>query len=227
MTFSRTAPRHEIAYLRRRPKVGDQAAAPEPAAGPSLSLSRSLEREAPQAGGQDAGPSVRRARGRAILTRDTPVVTLDRRQSAIGSLAFDLVGGGALSCAWELDGGEAGLVSEALGVRVSPEFGRRPIVQLVDARLVVGLRHVRELRRLLVLAGGLPESPPGRLIGDLLDGSTVESAHAGPRPVIAALALYQVAGELVIRREDEGFDGVEKAASAYGFSLTWLPPVER
>lgn len=220
MPFSRTAPRHEIGYLRRVPKLGETPRAPAPSAGPSLSLARPSQPERSE-------PDVRRVQGRAVLSRDAPTVTLDRRQSAIGSLAFELAGSGELSCAWELDDAEAGLVSRAAGVLVSPEFGRRPIVQLVERKVVVGLRHVRRLRRLLLLAGGLPNTNPSRLVGDLLDGGTIESAHSGVEPVMAALAIYQVAGELVVRREDAPFGSLEKAAAAYGFSLTWLPPLER
>lgn len=220
MAFSRTAPRHELTYLRRRPKIGEEPPAAAPAASPSLSLGR-----APQDDGQAA--PVRRAEGRTALTRDTPAVTLDRRQSAIGSLAFELAGGGELSCAWELVGGEAGLVSDASDVRVSPMFGRRPIVQLVDRQLVVGLRHVRRLRRLLLLCEALTDAKPLRLVGHLLDGGTIESAHTATEPALVTLAVYQVNGELVIRREDAGFASVEKAVAAYGFAASWLPPLER
>jgi hypothetical protein len=222
MAFSRTAPRHEITYLRRRPKMGETVAPPPPAAPPSLSLGRPA-----QQGTKVAIAPVQRVAGRAILSADAPTVTLNRRQSAIGSLAYDPFGGGALSCAWELVEGEAGLVSAALDVRVSPEFGRRPIVQLRKDQLVVGLRHVRRLRRLLLLLSGLDESKATRLVGELHDEGTVESSHSAIAPVVAALAVYQVDGELVIRREDFGFPSTEAAADAYGFSLNWLPPVHR
>jgi hypothetical protein len=220
MAFSRTAPRHDITYLRRRPKVGEAPAAPPVSAGPSLSLSRTPEPA------KQAAP-VPRARGRAMLSASAPTVTLDRRQSAIGALVFALVGSGELSAAWELMSGEAGLVSAATGVRVSPEFGRRPIVQLRDNAIIVGLRHVRRLRRLLLIAGGLDQAAPSRLIGDLYDGGTLESTHAAEKRVVAALAIYQVDGELVVRLEDAGFASAEKAAAAYGFSVTWQPPVQR
>jgi hypothetical protein len=226
MAFSRSAPRHEITYLRRRPKLGERLAAPPPPARPSRSLSLGpAARHEPKL----ATSPVRRVAARAILSADAPTVTLDRRQSAIGSLALQLFGGGgeALSCAWELVDGEAGLVSAALDVEVSPQFGHRPIVQLRKDRLVVGLRHVRRLRRLLLLASGLDESKPTRLVGELHGGGTVESAQTAIAPVVAALAVYQVDGELVIRREGFGFPSVEAAASAYGFSPTWLPPVNR
>lgn len=221
MAFSRTAPRHEIAYLRRVPKVGEARAAPAPAAGPSLALGRTAQPAV-------AEIAVRRVRGRTQLRRDAPAATLDRRQSAIGSLAFELVGDGELSCCWELVGGDAGLVSRATDVLVSPEFGRRPIVQLVERSVVVGLRHVRRLRRLLLLVGGeRANATPARLVGELVDGSTVESAHAAVQGVTAALAIYHVAGELVIRREDAPFRSLEEAAAAYGMATSWLPPVTR
>jgi len=225
MAFSRTAPRHEITYLRRRPKVGEERVArPPPRAPSSLSLGHA-EQQRPKI----AVAPVRRVDGRAILSADAPTVTLHRRQSAIGSLVLGLFGGGggALSCAWELVDGEAGLVSAALDVRVSPEFGRRPIVQLRKDQLIIGLRHVRRLRRLLLLASDLDESRPTRLVGELHDGGTVESPHTGIAAVVATLAVYQVDGELVIRRENFGFPSAEAAAGAYGFSLTWLPPVSR
>ena len=203
--------------------MGETVAPPPPAAPPSLSLGRPA-----QQGPKVAIAPVQRVAGRAILSADAPTVTLDRRQSAIGSLAFDLFGGGgALSCAWELVEGEAGLVSAALDVCVSPEFGRRSIVQLRKDQLVVGLRHVRRLRRLLLLLSGLDESKASRLAGELHDEGSVESSHNAIAPVVAALALYQVDGELVIRREDFGFASTEAAADAYGFSLNWLPPVHR
>jgi hypothetical protein len=100
-------------------------------------------------------------------------------------------------------------------------------VQLNKEQLIVGLRHVRRLRRLLLLASGLDDSKPARLVGELHDGGTVESPHSAIAPVVAALAVYQVDGELVIRRENFGFPSAEAAAAAYGFSLTWLPPVRR
>lgn len=220
MAFSRTAPRHELTYLRRRPKAGEAPVAAPRAAPPSLSLGHAPQHD-------DRAVPIRRAAGRTVLSRDAPAVTLDRRQSAIGSLAFELVGGGELSCAWELVGGDAGLVSDASDVRVSPMFGRRPIVQLLDRRLVVGLRHVRRLRRLLVLGEAPADTQALRVVGDLLDGAMIESAHTATERAFVTLAVYQVDGELVIRREDTGFASVEKAATAYGFTPSWLPPLER
>jgi hypothetical protein len=220
MTFSRTAPRDHLTYLRRRPKLSDSTAAPATVDSSTLTLRSSAHTPNSQ---RPARP----VDGRALLTKGKRVVTLNRRQSAIGALTFAVFGGGELACCWELIGGESGLVSGASGVHVSPEFGRRPIVQLLDSRVVVGLRHARNLRRLLLLGVGLPTAPGARIVGDLLDGSTIESAHIGADPTVAALAAYRVHGELIIRREDAGFADVDAAAAAYGFSSTWLPPIDR
>lgn len=223
MAFSRTASREHITYLRRRPKPGEVVAEPAaPAAEPSvLSLRRPA---APKPG----LPPVKRVLGRVLLNADVPTVTLDRRQSAIGSLVFDVAGPGAVAAVWELVDGTAGIVDAAQNISTSPEFGRRPIVQLHQAKIVVGLRHVHELRRLLILVNGFRGNDPQRLVMDLHDESSVESAHTSTTgPVVVALALYQVDGELVIRREDHGFDSADTIAREYGFTITWLPPVRR
>jgi hypothetical protein len=172
-------------------------------------------------------PPTKRVQGRVLLTADVPTATLDRRQSAIGSLTFEIAGPGAVAAIWELQDGSAGVVDDADNVRVSPEFGRRPIVEYTQGRIIVGLRHVRELRRLLILMRGFRGNDAQRLLATLHDDSTFESSHTGVGPYVAALAVYNVDGELVIRREGAGFDSSETIADAYGFSLTWLPPVVR
>ncbi|MBJ7470011.1 MAG: hypothetical protein JHD16_01865 [Solirubrobacteraceae bacterium] len=227
MALDRTASREHIAYLRRRPKVGEKPA--QPAAEPETSsLSLSLGRAGAAKPTPASAPGTRRVHGRMLLTADTPTVTLDRRQSAIGSLAFEIAGPGAVGALWELTDLTAGHVDAAVGTSTSPEFGRRPIVELTRHRVVVGLRHVHELRRLLILVSGFRGNDPQRLIAELHNESTVESAHTSTTgPVVVAMAIYQVDGELVIRREDFGFDSGESAAAAYGFTISWLPPVER
>lgn len=227
MALDRTASREHLTYLRRRPKVGETPRRPaaEPAApsGPSLSLRRE-----PATAAASPIPPVKRVEGRVLLTADVPTVTLDRRQSAIGSLSFEVAGHGAVAAVWELVDGTVGLVDAAVGTTTSPEYGRRPIVELTQGRIVVGLRHVHELRRLLILMSGFRGNDPQRLLMTLHDESTVESTHVSTTgPVVVALALYQVDGELVIRREDYGVDSGETAGKEYGMSITWLPPVER
>lgn len=170
----------------------------------------------------------KRVDGRVLLTAANPTVTLDRRQSAIGSLTFEVAGTGSVGALWELQDKTVGLVDAAVGTVTSPEFGRRPIVELTHHRIVVGLRHVHELRRLLILVSGFRGNDPQRLLMTLHDDCTVETTHVSTSgPVVVALALYQVDGELVIRREDFGFDSGETAGREYGMQLTWLPPISR
>lgn len=173
-------------------------------------------------------PEPKRVDGRILLTPDAPAVTLNRRQSAIGSLVFDVAGPGAVGAVWELTDGLAGIVDASVNVVESPEYGRRPIVELTRQQIVIGLRHVREVRRVLILVSGFRGNDPQRLVADLHDGHTIESAHTSTSgPFVVALAIYNVDGELVVRREDAGFDSSESAAAAYGFTITWLPPVRR
>lgn len=168
-------------------------------------------------------PAARRLEGRLLLTEDVTEVTLDRRQSAIGSLALDLAGQGELGVVWELQDTTTGLVSPLEGQLVSPDLGRRPVVEHRQGRVIVGLRHVQQLRRLVVLVEGPESRHPYRVVGSLHDGSTFETSFAWTAPVISALAIYQVQGELVVRRE--GFDFASRAdvADAYGCPPNWMP----
>lgn len=156
------------------------------------------------------------------------MVALSRLQSAVGSLAIDVRPAGTLSCIWELTDGTSGIVSEWTGVRASPEFGKRPLVQLRKGQLLVGLRHISQLRRMLVvLSGPVPDTAPQSVVLSLHDGATIESAHTGTTQAIVTLAAYQVDGELVIRREARSLESVRAAAEAYGFAADWTPPPAR
>lgn len=170
---------------------------------------------------------MRRTRGRLLLTSDEPDVTLDRRQSAIGSLTFELAGQGEMGMAWELEDSTTGLVSPLEGQLVSPEFGRRAVVEHREGLLIVGLRHVHELRRLLVLIESPLSRHPHRLVGSLYGADGFEASFSSNGPVIAALAIYQVRGELVVRREGFDFPSRADAIDAYGFRPTWLPTHRR
>lgn len=153
------------------------------------------------------------------------MVTLDRRQSAIGSLAFDVTPQGRMAAVWELTDGTAGIVAEPGGTTISPEFGRRALVQLYKGRLVVGLRHVRQLRRLLVvLTDRDPRRETKTAVASLYDGATIESAHESHVPALVSMALYHVDGELVVRREGFGFPSLAEVSRAYGFAAHWTPP---
>lgn len=216
MALDRTRPRADIAYLRRRPRPGELSPPAATTAAPAVSLD--LRRAAVQA----APRPVPRLTDRSVLGRDRPVVVLDRLQSAVGGLVWDLVGDSVfLACAWELGDGTSGIVREGAG-RAGPTFDRVPVVELAGPRrVVIALRQVRRLRRLLLIAEGTAD----RLVGELHTGARVETAPSPGRPVLAVLAAYSVEGELVLRREDAPFGSHEKACAAYGFSADWLPPL--
>jgi hypothetical protein len=185
-------------YLRRRPRARP---APRP---PSV-------------------PPAGRLEGSLLLTDAVPEVTLDRRQSSIGSLVLEIAGQGEIGVAWELQDTRTGLVSPLEGQLVSPELGRRPIVEHRQGTIVVGLRHVLQLRRLVVFVEGPEGRHPYRVVASVNDGSTVEASFARTAPVIAALAFYQVDGELIVRREGFDFETRADVAEAYGFAISWIP----
>lgn len=169
-----------------------------------------------------------RVADRTILTIESPMVRMSRLQSAIGSLAIDVRPAGTISCIWELTDATSGIVSEWSGIRASPEFGRRPLIQLRKGQLLVGLRHISQLRRLLVVVSGpVPDDAPQSVVLSLHDGATIESAHTGTTQAIVAVAGYQVGGELVIRREARSLSSISDAAEAYGFAANWTPPPAR
>lgn len=185
-------------YLRRRPRATPAAPAP-------------------------AVPPVRGLDGHLLLTEAVSEVTLDRRQSSIGSLSLELAGQGEIGVAWELQDTRTGLVSPLEGQLVSPEFGRRPIVEHRQGRIIVGLRHVLQLRRFVVLVEGPESRHPHRLVGSVDDRSTFEASFAWTAPVMSALAVYQVDGQLIVRREGFDFDTRADVAEAYGFAVSWIP----
>lgn len=165
----------------------------------------------------------RRLDGRLLLTESITEVTLDRRQSAIGSLTFELAGHGELGVFWELQDTTSGLVSPLEGQLVSPELGRRPVVEHLHGQVIVGLRHVKQVRRLVVLVEGPETRDPYRLVANLHDGSSLEMSIPWTAPVISALAVYQVQSELVVRREALDFASRSDVADAYGFARAWVP----
>lgn len=136
------SPRPDIAYLRRRLKVGERAPA-APVARDFLSIS----------GPDDVlpvgvtVPDKPQATGRTVLTASSPVVRLNPRQSAIGSLRA----AGATTFAWETQEHLSGVhgPSGSTGGEM-PVFANRPLVERFEGETVLGLRHVGVLRRLIL-----------------------------------------------------------------------------
>lgn len=181
---------------------------------------------------------------RRLLTTDAPTATLTRLQSGVGTLTIEALtsaaaGEVALGCAYELGNGESSTVdagtASALAAadrRIGPPGSRRPV--LVGgrdrfARVSVDLRQCRDLLRLVCYL----HSPTyqsltwgGSVVVSTLGGERVEVPLDGlpPGPVAVPLSLYQVDGELVLRREAQPVPGtVRDACRAYGFDrITWM-----
>lgn len=139
--------RTDVPYLRRRVKRGS---VPEPT---TQSISLNLGRnDDTSTGPQPIQPVANRiprlpsVDGKVVLTLDEPVVALDRKQSAIGSLTIS----GAEAFAWEANDGFGNLVLKGNNESTAPLYGNRRLVEFHKDQVVVGLRHFRHLRRLIV-----------------------------------------------------------------------------
>lgn len=143
-----TTIRTDIPYLRRRVKRGS---VPEPST-KSVSLNLSRSDDAPATGPQPVLPASNRipplpvVDGKVVLTLNEPVVALDRKQSAIGSMVIS----GAEAFAWEANDGFGNLVLKEHDESTAPMFGNRRLAEFHKGEVVVGLRHFRNLRRLIV-----------------------------------------------------------------------------
>lgn len=148
-----------------------------------------------------------------VLDAETPVVRIDRRRSAVGTLAIS----GCTSAVWETVDRLVG-ASTADGVHVGRQVmttGNRPLVGFEDGQALVALRHVRQLRRALFTARG-----PERLVVALHDGTTV-AVDPGSADTMSILALSVIDGELELRVEPfprASHDG--EVFAAFGFTLS-------
>ncbi|MCZ2830745.1 hypothetical protein O2W14_18045 [Modestobacter sp. VKM Ac-2986] len=227
------------------------AAAPAPVAGPRASdpldlgptpVSPPAAAPAPVRTPAAAAPPARRAvprlapGGRVILTRRDPTVTLSRVQSGIGTLTVEAivsaaVGDVRVGALYALADGTSGVVQLATGLGTAPPHSRRPVVtgaRGAHEKLTVDLRQTRVLRRLLVYVfseSGRELDWGGTLRVTTFGGARVEvpldlGRHAGP---VAALSLYAIDGEFVLRAEGELVTGaVREVAAAYGYDrITW------
>lgn len=139
--------RADVPYLRRRVKRGS---VPEPTTKSiSLNLSRNDDTSTGPQPIQPAStriPPLPAVDGKVVLTMDEPVVALDRKQSAIGSLTIT----GAEAFAWEGNDGFGNLVLSGNNESTAPMYGNRRLVEFHKDQVVLGLRHFRHLRRLIV-----------------------------------------------------------------------------
>ncbi|WP_370290018.1 hypothetical protein [Nocardioides sp.] len=187
--------------------------------------------------------------GRITLGGAVPALTLSRVASGIGAITIDLAVGQTqgpvgLAGVYELWGDASAPDSPDPAARPSssvvtrdareaPTRSRRPVLLAGRDRfdrVAIDLRQVRRLRRLLLVVRrpiGVPMTMPWA-------GALVVTTHAGARvdvplepigaaPAAAALAVYQVDGELVLRAEARPAGSLREAAQAFGFeAITWL-----
>lgn len=147
------------------------------------------------------------------LGAGNPLVRLNARQSAIGSLLVT----GARSVAWEdkdLITGARHADGHVAGTPVNTP-GNRPLVGIEDSAGVVSLRHVGLLRRALFIAGEAP------LTIGVFDGAAAALAardEAGQRSVLYAARIGAV---LELRAESVPADASDAAIWAmFGFTMT-------
>lgn len=177
--------------------------------------------------------------GRVALTDDRPTLALDRLQSGVGALTFraavsEHVGDLRLAAAYRLTSGESSVLDHGRGLSTAPVRSNRPVVlaarEATDV-LRVDLRQVGLLERLVVLAfspSGAVLPWGGALLVETAGGGRVDVAldREPDTGVLVALSVTNVAGELVLRSEDELVHGTFRdACLAYGFTqVTWVDP---
>lgn len=156
MVANLTNPRPDIVYLRRRLKAGETVAVETPKSS-SVGLKLSSETST---GFVNSVPeatldvsNVPSASGMTFLKKVNDACRLNKRQSAIGSLIV----GNAMVAGWELlDGSSGYLYNQGVPVTESPEtepakFNKQPLAQFHKELLVLGLKNVRNLKRLIVV----------------------------------------------------------------------------
>jgi len=143
MTLNLTTPRPDIVYLRRRLKRGESL--PKTSTS-SEATSTSLFLAPPESENSFVLPEKPALESTTVLTNENPVVRLDARQSAIGSIQFD----NADHFGWE-SGKLSGMVyADDSNTNNMPSFSNRKLAEFYKGKLVLGLRHAKELRRIIV-----------------------------------------------------------------------------
>ncbi len=174
--------------------------------------------------------------GRGVLTPEAPTVALSPLESGIGTLTVEAaisaeVGDVQLGCAYAFASGRTSFLNPDSGRRSAPADAKLPI--LVGGRgrfprISVDLRQVRELERLVFIVHSASQTPlswGGTLVATTHAGHRVQVPldHAENDVAVAAMSVYQVRGELVLRAELDTAASVREAAVAFGFDqITWL-----
>ena len=223
--------RDDLPWLRRRARRPAPTAAisVQPVRRPDRTVERTPIQTLPHPRLHEGTPT--------ILDAAEPTVTLTRVQSGVGALTMtaacgDGVGDLRLGCAYQLRSGRSSMVQLASGLSVGPAGSGGPAISASRSRyeeLTVDLVHSRRLRRLVVYAFSESDSTlnwGGTLVAETFGKARVEvplaaEASAG---VLVILSVYNIAGEFVLRAEQEVVHGsVRDATVAYGFNdISWL-----
>lgn len=172
-----------------------------------------------------------------MLTVKAPTVTLTRVQSGVGALIIqaacsEAVGDLLLGCAYQFRSAASSVVQRGSGLTLAPKGTRRPVIEasaLQFETLTVDLLQNHEIERLIVYsysASGSELHWGGTLIVQTLGGARIEVPLTQPRAsgVLVALSLYNIAGEFVLRAENQLVGGtVRDACASFGFDeIAWL-----
>lgn len=195
--------------------LGSSSAAP---ASSGLSLGSSspaaaaspVRRDAPAGSLPFPAPAIDEVRE---LGDESPVLRLNRRESAIGSLIVT----GASSAVWEDDELVTGAGTPDGTITGTPVTtpGNRPLVGFDDSDAIVSLRHLAQLRRALFIGRG-----PEPLGVQIFDGSTVTVAP-GDGERMFVLYLLKTGGLLELRAEPVArSESDESIHRRFAFTLT-------
>ena len=242
MDLSARAPRPDIIYMSRRirprgassatmPTRADEAA---PAVRTNVSTSpvppSGLSLEGPRAGTPAYAGKASRApllapvRDSARLftapgfteirqmTESTPIARLNARQSGIGTMMVHA----ARSAAWEdIDGvtGAENAQGELAGV-ASHTTGNRKLVAFHDGSAAISLRHVRRLRRAIVIAQDEP------LVVSLFGDAALAVSPRSPEGKSLVLYVSRIDNLLELRAEYVEAGNDEAMWYAFGFTMT-------
>jgi hypothetical protein len=146
------------------------------------------------------------------LSSGSPVARLNSRQSGIGNLL--VAGAGAV--AWEgndLTTGAESLQGALAGSRIQT-VGNRPLVGFHGGSVAIALRHVRQLRRALVIPAERP------LVVTTFAGASIAVNPRSPTGQQGVLYLAHIGGLLELRVEFTTNDKYEDIWAEFGFQMT-------
>ncbi|WIB65405.1 hypothetical protein [Curtobacterium sp. MCBD17_040] len=186
-----TARRH-WPFLTRRQHRSDAPPAQVTAGSLTLPSRHTLDLSTPAAvtaAPTDTAPTPQRSagfaavRGAVTIDGEHPTVRLSALQSAIGSLRID----GGATALWETSDRTTGVVGPADPLAAGSRHANRPLIERVGSAIIISLRHVHDLRRLVI-------EPADRII-------TVATAGEATITVNGTLYLHHLGGILELRAE--------------------------